>query len=133
MASLERDTVIWIIIAMISGFYIGLHSASFIFKRNTSHQQTCTPESEVKTLAQTIPDYASTCNDLSRLEFPARPLHVILIATGSVASVKVPFMVTELLKVIPSIPVVNTTLIACSTVPEHPRPSHRFSIQPALL
>lgn len=55
--------------------------------------------SRAEALAKVIPDYESTKNDLTRIEYPERPLHVVLIATGSVASVKIPLMVKDLLQV----------------------------------
>lgn len=56
-------------------------------------------ESPAVALAQAIPDYEATSDDTRRVEYPDRPLHVILVATGSVASVKVPLMTRELLEV----------------------------------
>lgn len=37
--------------------------------------------------------------ELNPIVYPARPLHVLLLATGSVASIKVQLIVAELLRV----------------------------------
>ena len=50
-----------------------------------------------------LPDHQATQDGLEPVRWPERSLHVVLATTGSVASVKAPLIVAELLKVCQSL------------------------------
>lgn len=58
-----------------------------------------TPSARNNDVPFNLPDHASTEDDMKRTEYPLRPLHVVLATTGSVASIKAPLIVKELLRV----------------------------------
>lgn len=63
-----------------------------------------TPLTLVETIAQHLPNGLGAKGDQesSPLVYPARHLHVLLATSGSVASIKAPLVVRELLKVRPA-------------------------------